>query len=115
MFSEQERQIYTCPITGRAYDPLSVRRAIITASKNQFNSIVGRVRSKDKLESETAIGEVIAIGRKALTLEPVSTKGDGILDSQVYDAITAFTVYLTKKGLRERKRPTSAPCTDCPG
>ena len=116
MWTEAEKAIYTCPITQRKYDPLAVRRALVLASKNTFNAVVSRVRSQDAIEHETAMGELIAIGRKALDLPAVDVNtGAGWLDSQVYDAILAFTGFLRKKGLRAQSTPSTAPCTDCPG
>ena len=108
MFSAAERQIYKCPVTGRDYDPLAVRRKLTLASKGTFNGIVSRLKSKDDLESTQALDEYITIGRKALDLEAT------VLDASVYDSLTAFTHYLRGKGQRVQNGPTFAPCTDCP-
>lgn len=105
MFSEQERQIYTCPFSGRKFDPLAVKRAIAKAAQGKFNELV----TADDTDG------LIAVGRVAFGFAPVDPEtGVGVLDATVYDALTAFTKWLAGKGQRAQSGPDSTPCTGCP-
>ena len=116
MFTENERQIYTCPITGRKYDPLAVKRSLAIASRGGFNAAVADSRSTDAVIRASGQERLVTYARSALSLLPINPEtGVGWLDVVVLDAITAFTRWLAGKGGRVQSGPNSAPCTDCPG
>lgn len=117
IYSEQERQVYRCPVTGRYLDPLAARRSMFAAAKGRggFNGAVADARSPD--EGVRAAGEerLVAAGRAALGLPPIDPKtGEGVTDAVAMEALTAFTRWLSGKGGTARGGPSGAPCTDCP-
>ena len=108
-FSDAERSIYTCPVTGRKYDPLALKRAIVRASKGDFNALVRAV------PDDAAVEKLTAIARVAMGLNPIDVEtGAGVLDADAYEALLAFTLWLKGKGPRAQSGPDSTPCTDCP-
>jgi hypothetical protein len=115
MFSEAERQIYHCGVTNRAYDPLAVRRVLLVETRNKFGALCADAKSADPVKAALAEQSLTAAARKAFGLPPVNAKGEGVLDALVWDALIAFTVWLSGKGSAAQTKPDSAPCTDCPG
>lgn len=113
MFTEQERTVYTCPVTGRKYDPLAVRRAIGRASGHKFNDLCADMASADPATRDAAEESLVRVARAALGLPAVGQDGSGVLDADAYDALVAFTEYLRGKGRRARSTPDSSPCTGC--
>ena len=109
MWSEEEKKIYVCPITDGRYDPLQLRRAITIHSSGRFNAILHDLRSSDEVIAAKAMESLVDIGRKAFALKVLDT-----LDHAVYDAITAFTHYLSKKGQRVQSGQKPVPCINCP-
>lgn len=115
LFSEQDRQIYTDPATGRKFDPLAVKRAITAATNGQFNVLVAAVSGGDPARAAEAQGRLIAAARLAFGLKPLDPDtGQGVLDAVAYEALIGFTRWLKGKGPRAQTRPNSAPCTDYP-
>lgn len=93
----EPREIYKCPVTGRYYDPLRVRRALLA------------VADWDDDEALTAVA------RSALGLAPIDPEtGAGWLDAEAYAALSHFTDWLEKKDVTAKNWPTSAPSTACP-
>jgi hypothetical protein len=115
LFTEQDRQIYTDPATGRKYDPLAVKRAITAATNGQFNVLVTAVSGDDPARAADAQDRLIAAARSAFGLKPLDPDtGQGVLDAVAYEALIEFTRWLKGKGPRAQTRPNSAPCTDSP-
>lgn len=97
-------KVYRCPVTGRFYDPLRVRRDLLS---RDFNKLVA-----DRAANE---GDLVTVGRAALGLSEIDAEtGAGWTDAAVLDALTSFTEYLAGKDETAQNSPTSAPCTDCP-
>lgn len=114
-FSESDRQVYSCPVTGMRFDPLAVKRTIAAASRSRFNDLCADARSDDPAKREAAVGGIVAAGRAAFNLKPIDPKtGEGVLDAVVYDAVIAFTKWLKGKGEGAQGMPNSAPCSGCP-
>lgn len=109
-FSEKDKQIYTCAVTGRLHDPLAVKRVLTAECRGQFNALIGKSSAGD----EQAQGTLIAATRKALGLAPLAQDGTGVLDAIVYEALIAFTRWLRGKEPRVQTPPNSAPSTGSP-
>lgn len=115
-FTDQERLVYLCPVTGRHFDPLAVKRALVVATRNRFNQACADSASKDPVVAADAESVIVAGGRAAFGLRPIDPQtGDGTVDADVIEAVRAFTRWLRGKGPTAQNSPTSAPCTDCPG
>ena len=97
MFTPEERAVYKCPHTQRAYDPLAVKRVLTAGSYSPS-------MPRDAL---------IALARKALGLPAIDpATGEGVLEATVWDSLCAFTVYLRGKGPRAKPMPQASPCSD---
>jgi hypothetical protein len=116
MFTERDRQIYTCPHTARKYDPLAVKRTLAVQSKRQINKwIADAQQTDDPGKADVAIGNLVAVARVAFALPAVDPKtGEGVPEATVYESFVAFTVWLRGKDEREQRTLSSAPCSGCP-
>ncbi len=99
MFTPEERKVYHCPHTQRAYDPLAVKGALVSAGYNPSHP-----REKTLL-----------VARAAFNLLPIAPDGSGVLDAVVWDTLCTFTAYLSGKGNRAKPMPPASPCTDSRG
>lgn len=109
-----DQNIYQA-INGTFYDPLSVRRALISATRNGLNALIDKYRNGDETERANAEGLLVSASRAAFGLPAVDPKtGQGITDSTALAVLTAYTKWLKGKGSTARITPTPAPCTGCP-
>ena len=107
MWSEEEKQVYECP--HGHYDPLALKRGLVIHSTGRFNALLHEIRSSDEVVAAKAMEQLIDVGRKTFNLKALD-----VLDHEVYDAITAFTQYLRKKGPRAQSTQKPVPCINCP-
>lgn len=113
MFTEDDRLVYRCPATKRYYDPLALRRGFLLA--REYNAAAQGMRSDDACVAAEAEGVVVAVGRKIFGLKPIDPiTGEGVTDSLVVEAVTAYTGWLRGKSETAQSSGPSAPCTDCP-
>lgn len=109
MFTPEERQVYRCPYTNRAYDPLAVKTALGAATGGRFSALCGE-------KTDAARSALVAATRKAMALPPIDPEsGKGVLDAVVWQALCAFTAYLRGKGPRAKPMPQASPCTGSRG
>lgn len=115
IFSEQDRQVYTCAATGRKYDPLAVKRGLVGASAGRFNEALAEYRDADPVKKAAGEEKLVRYARAALSLKPIDpVSGEGWLDAQALEALTMFTRWLSGKGERARGGQSDAPCAACP-
>lgn len=118
MFTEKDRQVYTCPVTGRKYDPLQVKRDLARAARGweAYNRVVAENANKgDQVAQPAAEGQLVGFARAAFGLKPIDPKtGDGVLDAVVLEALTAFTRWLLGKSETAGGTRPAEPCTGCP-
>jgi len=109
VFTPEERAVYRCPVTNRAYDPLAVKRALDAATAGRFNALCGE-------KTDAARASLTDAARKAFGLKAIDPQtGDGVLDATVWDALCRFTGYLRGKGNRAKPTPQASPCTGSRG
>ena len=107
LFSVQERSIYPCPVTDRAFDPLGVKRALTVATGNRFGALCGEARGEDAVKAAQAQITLTLAARKAFGFEPLV-----VTDAQVWEALIKFTQWLTGKGQRAKPQPQASPSSD---
>jgi hypothetical protein len=113
MFSEKDKLVYSDPATGQFFDPLAVKRRLLLAGKGRINEAFAAYADPEK--RLVAEGVIVACGREAFGFAPIDPKtGNGVTDTKVIEAVTAFTRWLRGKGSPAQSGPNSAPCTDCP-
>lgn len=94
---------YSCPITGRYYDPLRCHRELL--SEPDLNVWI----------ANDDHGRLVPHARKVFGLPEIDpATGFGWTESMVLAALGCFTEYLQGKDERAQNSSSSAPCTDCP-
>lgn len=112
IYTEKERAVYQCPVTGRFYDPLAVKRGL--AVRGGFNAAVAESQSPDEQTRAAGEEKLVAASRKAFGFAPVDPKtGEGVTDAVALEALTAFTRWLKGKGETALGGRNDAPCTAC--
>lgn len=112
---DKDKLIYTLPDGSKSYDPLSVRRKLLLASKNQLNRWIelynDAVEELDRLAAEESL---IGVAREAFGLPPLTEKG-GSADKTVMEYLSHLLEWLSVP-VNQSFNPTSidTPCLDCP-
>lgn len=98
-----------------SFDPLSLRRRLLIESGNELNSLIALYNdAADPLEALKAEDRLVAVGRAAFGLAPVTQDG-GVDDATVLDYLAHFLEWLSRP-VNSQSPPMSidTPCLDCP-
>jgi hypothetical protein len=112
---DKDKLIYTTPDGLRSYDPLSLRRKLLLASKNRLNEWVALYNDAlDEVDALTAEDSLVAATRAAFVLPPM-TEPNGVSDKTVLEYLSHLLEWLSAPlspmGVGS---PIDRPCTDCP-
>lgn len=96
-YSDRDRLVYTSP-SGTAYDPLALRRGLVTASNGRLNDFLAAWSAEATPEAEQAAAEecLVQIARQAFGLKPFDVEG-GVLDAVVLEHLEHMLEWLSVK------------------